>query len=1685
MPMRKFFKIIVYITGSIILLLLIIVLFIISPPGKRFVKDKAVAFLTGKLKTEVYIGAVEYSFPKMIGLRNVLFKDQQKDTLLALSLLKVDIDMLELIHSKVSVNDLVLENVHANVHRNKPDTTYNFSYIIEAFASKDTSSKPKDTSTGSSFVFDVGTVRLKDIHIRFDDQTGGMNLSVDLQELKVNMRELDPGKMVFRVKSLSVKGLNTSFKQDTSLLVSNDTVKSKPITLAADELDLKDIAFSFQSSLSNFFFDLKMNQLLVHPDKIDLEQQQLVLKDIVLDNTQAKIIVGKHSSVPAKIDEVADTIQQQGWTVAVNKINLSAVDFTMDNQNLPVVKQGIDYGHLGITALNLKAEKINYAGNAVAGNVQHLSVREKSGLDLQELRTNFFYNDTAASLKDLYVQTPYTRLQDHIDVKYPSIAALSTQLQALQLNVHLTRSIVGMKDVLLFAPQLLEQEMFRKYKGESVKFEAIISGYMNKLDISRFYLTAFRGTEIDLKGTLSGLPDAQKVGYNLGIRTLKSTRNDLLPLMPVKAQQSLRLPEAFSIAGKLSGTAKDYYPALLLKSTDGNAMIKGMLRMSAGESREQYDLQLNTQALNVGRIIKKDTLIGPVTASLKVKGSSFDIHKMTAAVDGSVKSALLKGYAYRDISFDGKMTGQQGNLHLVSADPNAHLQMNATVDLRNKYPAFLADLIIDSMDLQALKLYKEEMKVQATIHADVPELNPEYPNGTVSVIQPVVAANAKVYQLDSIYISSKPDADSGQNILAHLDFMNAAVSGKIPLARIPDAIQDHINRHYKLEKKIDSVVQNKTVVKADSALPLPLQYNLNVNATVYKSPFMEAFLPQLTQMDTVSVQATMNQANLDLTVAAPAMVYGANDLQGFSLVLKERDSGMNYNVALNRFTQGKIQLLNTTVNGVIDADQISAAVKTEDEEGKQRFGIGATLQKEGANQALSLKEGLMLNYTNWTVAQPNKIVFGTEGFYAQNIKLSGDGASITVNSEPAAFNAPLTAGIENFRISDIMQMISGDTLFADGVLAGKAQLKQMKPAPLIDAAFTVNNLSVLKDTIGNIVLKAANTDDKTINAQVDIKGNGNDIQLKGDYYTTNVEGNNFNFDLFLNALNLKSFEGLAQKQVHNSSGFVRGKINAKGTTALPLINGTIYTDKLQTTVTALNATFKMPQEKILLSESGIQFDNFKILDSAGQVASINGSILTGNYKNLSLDLQVKADKWKALSATKADNKLFYGSLLLTTNLDINGSLTKPNVNGSLNILKGTNVSVVLPDRGAAIEDRAGIVVFTDESKPKKLKPMPAAADTATLARIMPGSEINVNITTDEEAEFNVIIDQATGDFLSVRGKASLNTAIDPGGSLSLNGLYELYSGAYQLNYNLIKRKFDIQKGSIITFAGDPLAAEMNVTAVYKANVAPYDLVERQVPDASQLIYYRQALPFNVQLMMNGPLLLPQLTFDIVLPENNTYRISSDAVQLVQAKLSQLRIDTSELNKQVFALLILKRFITDDPFSSGNGGGGAEFAAKQSVSRFIGEQLNQFANQLINGVDLSVDLASTEDYTTGERRERTDLNIAASKRLFNDRLKVTIGNNFELEGPQTAATDPNSSLIPGNLAVDYSLSADNRYMVRAYRQNRDQGVIQGFVTETGVNFIVSYDYNRFRNLFVRKKVLEMKRKQKQEQKTTAK
>jgi hypothetical protein len=137
-------------------------------------------------------------------------------------------------------------------------------------------------------------------------------------------------------------------------------------------------------------------------------------------------------------------------------------------------------------------------------------------------------------------------------------------------------------------------------------------------------------------------------------------------------------------------------------------------------------------------------------------------------------------------------------------------------------------------------------------------------------------------------------------------------------------------------------------------------------------------------------------------------------------------------------------------------------------------------------------------------------------------------------------------------------------------------------------------------------------------------------------------------------------------------------------------------------------------------------------------------------------------------------------------------------------------------------------------------------------------------------------------------------------------------------------------------------------------------------------------------------------------------------------------------------------------------------AWQSASQILTNQMNQLASSLIKGVDINFDLNNQQDYSTGTEQSYTELNVSVSKRLFSDRIAMSVGSNFDVQGNSNPGQS--ASNIAGNVAVDYKLTKDGRYMVRAYRKNQYEAVIQGQVVETGVSFILTFDYDRFRELF---------------------
>ncbi|WP_242696030.1 translocation/assembly module TamB domain-containing protein [Desertivirga brevis] len=1658
-------KILLWIVGIILFLVMLVFVLIEVPAVQNFARGKAVNFLQNKIGTKVEINRLSLDLPKLIVLEDVYFEDQQRDTLLAGDTLKVDISLLKLMKNTVEINEIDLRGVTANISRT-PDSVFNFDYILKAFVSEQKKPQPVDTAA-APMKFSVDKINLDRIRVKYKDAPTANDVKLYLGHFDTRVKEFDMEKSIYNIPKFTLSNVNAVVIQGKPAVqvdskVADVAEAQEPIdmTLALGEADLDRIKVVYRNAVSALDADVNLGKLNVKSDKLDLKNKVIDLGDINLDNSTFKITLGKKVQaevVKKEVKENADAASDI-WKFTSDNINFANNNLRFDDQNLPRQRVGMDYGHLDIRNLNLSASNFVYAIDTISGKINSGSMRDKSGFNLKRLTTNFFYGKNNTYLKDLYVQTSQTVIRDEIQLAYPSIESLSTNPGDLRVDANLRNSRLGLRDVLIFVPALAATEPFKSHSAEILNINSEVHGLVKNLSIPVFQVSGFGSTTLNASGKITGLPDMNKAVFDINIKNFNTRSRDIYALVPRGTiPPNVHVPDAIRLVGTFKGSMNSFNTNLNLNSSDGSAKAVAFVKNGSTVS---YKADVRTYNLNVGRIIRQEKTMGRVSMVARVDASGTDPKQLNGTFSGRVVQAQYNRYNYRNLTMKGR--ARNGAISAVAnmADPNINFDLVANANFSKKYPAIKMTLNVDSLNLQKLNFMAEDFRFRGKLEADLPTADVDYLNGNIRLTDAIMVRSGQRIQVDSVHVTSTASADSN-SLHVRSDVLSADVRGKYKLTQVGPAIQSVINKYY-----------NTGTVTARTAPDQHLQFN----ARLMNGPLVQQFAPQIKELATVNMSGSFDGRTGQLTAqgTAPRIIYGGYDLSNLNFNVDTRNEAINYSVALNRLNGSSFQLLNTSVTGNIQDNILSTRLEVRDAQNRQNYLVAGALKAMGSNYEFSLNtDGLVLNQQRWNVSDGNFIRFGSQGVMAQNFVISNAGQSLSLNTTPPGINNPLAVTFSNFKIETLTEIARKDSLLIGGTINGNALVRNFQTSPIFTSDLTIGDLNFRGDTVGNIALQVNNESANTLAANMNITGKGNDVRLNGFYYI-----NNSSFDMNLNIANLdlRSIQGFTMGNLKDASGSLNGRMSITGTTADPNVIGDLNFNNTAFRIGMLNSLFRINDERIRFNEDGIRFDNFAILDSAGNNLTVDGALLTSNYLDYRFNLDVTSDNFQALNSTAKDNEMYYGQLFIDTRLRIRGDMNAPVVDGNLKVLKATRLTLVLPQSDPGIEEREGVVEFVDLDNPENGRALTSNLDSAKTSPFT-GMDINTNIEVDKEAEFSIIVDQGTGDFLRVRGQAQLNAGIDPSGKINLTGNYVLDQGAYELSYNFIKRRFDIRSGSTITWNGDPTMADVDVTAVYVAETAPLDLVANQLGSAppSEVNQYKQRLPFELLLSLKGELMKPQISFDIDLPERN-YNVSSTVVSTVNTRLDQLKTEPSELNKQAFALVLLNRFVSDNPFSSSSGGSSPESLARQSVSKLLNDQLNDIAGNLIGGVNLSFNLESTDDYTTGELKNRTDLNVTASKQLLNDRINVSIGSNFELEGPRQPRQSSNN--VAGDIAVDYLLSRDGRYKLRAYRRNQYQVAVEGQVIETGLGFIINLDYNKFKEI-LRRKTEEEKQRQEQE------
>ena len=1695
---RKSLKIILWVLGSVILLVVLIALSLNIPAVQNFVKDKAINYLKHKTHTEVRLESIKIGLPKDIILNKFYIEDKKGDTLLYAQKLAVDISLFKLLNNKVEINSISLQKIRANVTRINPDTAFNFSFLVDAFMSEQKKPEEKvQKDTTSTLKFSVGKVDLEDIGIVYRDDVAGNDVKLNLGEFKANIKDFDLDKQHYVIRSLALKNTFLKYLQQKPLTQlqahlqnSIDTAKTESGKLPLVEIEdfaFNNVKIGFDDRLSKTSADVDLNSLALTKLFVDLTNSNYKVEAAKINDSKVDFKTAA-SDMRAKVDLKAFSLTKLIADVKNNKyqlddakLNQSAIDFAFKpaaaSQNPPkadtaTVKtpgislvvnslsladnkvkfdhlgakpgKGMDFNHLNINGLALLAEKLTYSDAGIKVNVKDGKLQEKSGFVLNQLKGEVNYSEKQIKINNLVVKTPNTSIANNTQLDYTSMEDLTKHPERVKIFLEVKNTTIGLKDAGYFSDAVPAN-----YRNEKIRVTALAHGYMNNLVIPKLQVDGLKQTHIDISGTAKGLPDVEKTVLDLNIKKFSLTKADLLVVIPKKSLPSnITLPNSINATGKFKGSMTNFNTGFNINTDMGSAKL--LANMKGPKGKESYTADLNLNNFNVGRLIQMAPQLGRITLKAHVKGTGLDAKKAAATINGQVISAYYNKYTYRNLILSGTYAQQKLDLKSNMADSNANFNLTLHADISGKYPAVRANADLKQIDLQKLNFSATEFKIAGLIKADIKTADPDYLNGDININGLQVVKEGQRFNVDTIMVHSEATADHNMLTLRS-EFLRAKIDGKYQLTHLASAMINQINKYY----------QFGTVTKIPDQ-----RFRFFVN--FYNPKILKNFVPELSNFAPSRMFGLLDTQKDSLVMNAvfPQVTYGSYRVDSTRLNINNNDQKLNYKLTIKSLQSPSLAFFNNEISGAAVNNDLGLNIYLRDSKRKDKYVLGGIFKSINKDFRFSFDpQKLFLNYEKWVVSPDNYLQFGASGILANQFNLSNGGQLLSINSETQTPNAPLEVKFKDFRIETLTRFAEADTALAGGSINGTVQVKDLAASPKFEANLTVDQLRYQKDMLGTLRIAVNNNTANAFETNIALSG-VHELRASGFYYTAPQSA--LDMTLNIDKIDLKAVESLSMGQIRKGTGTVSGALSVKGNLDAPKVLGDLKFNQAGFNVAYVNSFFRMPNETISFTDTGINFNNFTILDSLNQKAVITGGILTKTYRDFKFNMDIRTNNFRALNSTSEDNEMIYGTVYLTSDIRVRGDLNQPDVNMNIKIEDKTKFFFAMPADDPTIIDQEGIVQFVDfNAPPFNGKKALSVSDSVSKAPIK-GINLSATIVIDPGAELNVVVDPQNGDNLNIKGDANLTATMDPSGKTSLTGRYNVTSGSYNLSVGPVKREFKLQQGSNIVWTGEPTSATVDLTAMIEVSTAPIDLIG-DIGSATA----KNKLPFQVYLMMTGELLKPIIKFKIDLPENNRGAERG----LVYGKLQQINSDEGQVNKQVFALLVLQRFIADNPFESlaGSGNGLVTNFARSSVSNLLTEQLNKLASDLIKGVDINFGINSSEDYSENGFQNKSQLEVGLSKKLLSDRLIVTVGSSFGLEG-QTAGQ--NSTNIAGNINIEYLLSKDGKYRLRAYRRNQNEGVIEGQIIETGVGFALVVDYNKFREVF---RNFSKKRRLRQEQK----
>lgn len=1077
----------------------------------------------------------------------------------------------------------------------------------------------------------------------------------------------------------------------------------------------------------------------------------------------------------------------------------------------------------------------------------------------------------------------------------------------------------------------------------------------------------------------------------------------------------------------------------LIQREENNLIIESIVDTDQGtlfsdvqyiQESETFNGLLSSNQFNFGAVFKELPQI-PTSLDLEFSGQSFELEKLKAQLEGGICSIGLANKTFEDIEFSGYFSDQLLNGLVYSSQEDFSFDISGSVDFSLPVYNYNINVLLNRFRLNKFGIGSDELSnLNFNLNLD---LNGNTSDELVGVLQfndGRYADRDNYLEFKDLIINSRLTNDDFRLFeLISDDLVSGVVKSNVQWKNIDDYFKQVKNRILGISEPLSLNNQNNT-----------LTFDLDL-----KSKIAALLNPNFKLSENSSLKGNFNLRDslTQLSINTPLLTFQNYEVYNLIGDLNNNSEQVGLTFSIDSVQSSLINLKELSFDAFQQNDSILSTLKFKNSKSDNNvFELNLSQALNTSQETIDIyikPSRLGLKGKTWKLNTANaldhKLSYNPqrERLVINNIELAND------DGDRIQIKAPYIAATEkqidlNFNGVQLFKVTPDiPNLELDGVLDGFMTINQINGQYIPSTSLEIESLSVNDEVVGDAqMVIAGNRDLTSFEVASWIEGDQQTLlNIQGNINQDEEERYNYELNAELNDFDIAPFSPLGKQTLHRLRGGLTGKIDVSGDLEQPMLNGSLRLNDGGMAFQYLNTDYRISDQAIIqIEDQNFDFVNFDFRDRIYDTsANISGRISHENFKIWNLDLEVDTNfnRFLILNTDSQPNSLYYGTGFVLGKGYIQGPSTQLNIEFNGASAQGTSLKIPLGD--VESESDYSFINFVGDKTIEEMK-------NEKVLKTYRGLELNFDIEVTDQAEVEIVIDPRSGSSLKGSGEGLLLMEINTDGKFNMYGEFVAVEGFYNYKFGgLIDKRFKLQPGGTLLWDGDPLAAQLQMDAVYSLNANPSPILESTS--------YSGRIPTEVLVRLDGELEAPNINFDIAFPNTSS---------VIQSELQYRLQDPTIRERNAFFLLAQGTFVND------------QIGINQQA---LTGNLFQTASGLLDQV-----LGESETFDLGLSYEQGFLDPTADVQIEN-RIGVTVSTqisdriliNGKVGVPVGGVSE---TVIAGDLEIQIILNDEGTLSAKIFnRENEIRQFLaeqQGYTQGVGLSYQV--DFDNFKSLLMK-------------------